>query len=622
MLPQNLNPKQLEAVESPKGPLLIAAGAGSGKTKTLTSRLLYFLGEGADPEEILAITFTNKAAREMADRVYKLISSKVDKSSVDKLTNLQTYKLPFIGTFHAFGAKILRDEGWHLNRNRRFTIFDNDDSLRLMRQIIKRLDIPKGEFGAALALYKSSRMKDNLLTPEDIKTGHEKIDLLTQKTFHEYERELENQNAFDFDDLIEKPVRILEAHPEILKNYQKKYKFILIDEFQDINTAQYRLMRLIAQKHRNVSAVGDDAQAIYAFRGADFKNFLNFERDWEGAKMVLLEENYRSSGNIIKAASSIIANNINQKPKSLWTKNEPGELLRVVEHPDQESEAEFVAEEITNNKSHTTNQGTNTGTVAVLYRTNAQSRPIEQSLIERNTPYQIFGGIRFYERKEIKDMVACLRYASNPKDEISLDRIKQNFLKKPYLALKDGLKNTGGLPPNEVIGYILKTSNYLEHLAANFPNFQERLENIQSLIEFASTYEDLGLFIEKMTLLEPHDAPQKAKVKVRGKTLAAVNLMTIHNAKGLEFDKVYVVGANEGLIPHQMSLKEDGGIEEERRLMYVAMTRAKSELSFHFYNLGSRFLYEIPPELIEFKSLTDENTAGLEDDEDRYISYD
>ena len=604
-----LNKKQREAVEYINGPLLIVAGAGSGKTKTLTSRLANLLQNGIAPENIIAITFTNKAADEMRNRVNLLIRELVNwKKDKNQITNQQISQTLFVGTFHSLGARILKNEAKLLGRTQNFTIFDNDDSKSLIKKILKNFHLTEKQKSKISAVYlerEFSKIKNELLGEDDIE------DDLVREMFLEYERDLKRNNAFDFDDLLEKSVELFNAHKEVLKKYQNQFQYILVDEYQDTNTSQYVFVKLLAEMHGNLAVVGDDQQSIFKFRGSDFRNFLNFDKDWPKAKVVLLEENYRSTSNIIAAASSVISNNKIQKAKKLWTNNPEGELIRVIEHSDEEVEAFWIARQV-KNKFSFGNSGTS---IAILYRTNAQSRAIEQALIETGIPYQIFGGMRFYERKEIKDMVAALRYGFNPSDEVSLDRLDKTFLKKTFLILKENLPGKAKeSKPLELIGYVIKEAEYFEYLAKNYANSFERVENVKALMDYASEFESLGDFLEKITLLQATDSIKKKDLdKHKGRF---VNLMTIHLSKGLEFDVVYVVGVNEGLLPHQMSYHGDAEIEEERRLMYVAMTRAKKEVYLNFYHLPSRFLYEISPELVEFigrKNL---------DDEERYIELD
>lgn len=610
----NLNKKQQEAVENLDGPVLIVAGAGSGKTWALTSRLAAILKSGVSSENVIAITFTNKAAEEMRHRI---------QNSELRIKNSNSL---FIGTFHSLGARILKKEAKFVSRAANFSIFDDDDSLRIIKNIIKDFNlIQRGnrEINPLYLRREFSRIKSELIfTKYEINTkvqNYENDNDVINYLFNEYETALRGNNAFDFDDLIQKPIEIFQNQPDILEKYQKKFRYILVDEFQDTNTAQYVFVKLLAQGYKNLSVVGDDQQSIYKFRGSDFKIFLNFEKDWPETKTVLLEQNYRSSGNIIKAASSLIAKNKFQKPKNLWTENEDGETVKVIEHSDEDREAEWIALRIKNSELRSKNSN-----IAILYRTNAQSRAIESALIEQEIAYKIFSGVKFYERKEIKDIVAVLRWAFNPDDSVSFSRIKTNFLKKPFLAIQKEIPQiSAGLKPVELIGRILEITDYLNQLKKNYDNFRERVENINELIYYASEFESLQDFLEKISLFQSSDVVKNNNLITNNSII--VNLMTIHLAKGLEFDKVFIVGCNEGLLPHQMSYYKDEEIEEERRLMYVAMTRAKKELFLNFYNLPSRFLGEIAPETTEFISNVRqdkyETLDDFLDDEERYIEY-
>ncbi|EKD24273.1 MAG: hypothetical protein ACD_81C00065G0004 [uncultured bacterium] len=594
-----LNDKQRSAVEHGEGPLLIVAGAGSGKTKTLTSRLAALLHSGVKPENIVAITFTNKAAGEMKERTEKILDK-------DK----EAFKSMFLGTFHSFGARILKKEARIFGRNSNYTIFDADDSKSLIKKVAAGAELSERDAKRLTPLVlrrEFSKIKDEMIDPEQAE------DEVVYKLFKLYELALQNNNAFDFDDLIQKPGMLFLGNPEILNEYQERFRYILVDEYQDTNTAQYMLIKLLASKYRNLSVVGDDQQSIFKFRGSDFRNFLNFEKDWPDAKVVLLEENYRSTQNIIKAASAVISHNHLQKSKTLWTNNPEGGKVRVVEQYSADGEAEWIAGHIDAMRLFSTEQGS----IAILYRTNAQSRAIEQALIERGMSYRIFGGLKFYERKEIKDLVAALRYGSNPQDTISLDRLKKSFLKKPYTQLKEELPQKAAvLRPVELLGYILMATDYFNYIERTQTNSVERIENIKELIEFATRFERMEDFLERISLLESTDTVKKKDL--RNLKDNVVNLMTIHMAKGSEFDAVFVVGVNDGLIPHQMSYNNENEIEEERRLMYVAMTRARKELYLTFYNLPSRFLSEIPSGLMQF-----EGGGGRSfDDEERYIDMD
>jgi DNA helicase-2/ATP-dependent DNA helicase PcrA len=575
-LQPSLNQQQQEAVSHGEGPLLISAGAGSGKTRTLTQRVIKLIDNGVLPERIVAITFTNKAADEIKARLRS------------NFKDLEV--LPFLGTFHSFGARILRNEAQLVGRENNYVIFDNDDSERVLKKTIRDMELSIERYPVGKVQRKVSFIKDELADYSELEEPFRSI-------FEKYEERLKLQNAFDFDDLIEKPVRILQKNKEVLKKYQDRFEYILVDEFQDINTSQYALVRLLAHKHKNLNVVGDDNQSIYKFRGADFRNFINFEKDWPEAKIVHLGENYRSSKNIVDAAASLIKNNKLQRPKHLWTSNDEGEPVIVLASWRAEEEAVKIVNELLKD---------NLGSSAILYRTNAQSRAIEQALNFNSIPYEIFGGLKFYERKEIKDIVAALRYAMNPKDEISLERLHKTFRKKEFLELQEKLPALGEkLSPIELIGFVIKTSQYESYLENKFDNYEERLENVVELINFASNFQTLIEFVERISLLESSD-----RIK-QDTNIKRVKLMTIHLSKGLEFDNVIIAGFNEGIIPHQRSLLSKDDIEEERRLMYVAMTRARKKLTLSFYGLASRFLQEIPPELIEFDA---KNTWGDEDD--------
>jgi len=577
-LPYDLNPSQFEAVKHINGPLLITAGAGSGKTKTLTSRLLFLLSNNIPGHEIVAITFTNKAAEEMKRRATAIFTDQQN--------------IPFIGTFHAFGARILRKEAIAFDRSGSFSIFDESDAIKLIKQILKNGDFDKIQYPFGKVRRQISKAKDELSSS----FADENVEYI----YNQYETQLKRQNAFDFDDLIGKPVRLFESSPQKLEEYQSRFRYFLVDEYQDINTAQYRLIKLLSDKEKNLSVVGDDHQSIYSFRSADFRNFLNFERDFPNAKIVILDQNYRSTKNIVSASSAVIHHNKNQRPKTLWTNNEEGSLIHIQGFYSAEREAEWLALNISDNQN-----------TAVLYRTNAQSRPIEQACIFNGIPYFIYGGLRFYDRKEIKDIVSAMRYATNPADELSKERLLKEFKKTRVRPIIDALPEmASSLSPVEFIGYLLKETAYLESLR-NDKNFEERQENIGELISFASGFSSVDELIERISLLESTDQPKSiGQEKQRSDSLqnttasqnnkSPIRLMTIHMAKGLEFDNVFLVGASENILPHERAIFKEDDIEEERRLMYVAMTRAKKKLSISFFRNASRFLYEIPPELVVF----------------------
>ncbi len=597
---QDLNKEQMEAVDYSGGPILIVAGAGSGKTRVLTSRLMAILRAGAAPDSVIAITFTNKAAEEMRNRITNDL--RLMTNNTNFVTSYKSFVIsPFIGTFHSFGARILKKEARLVGRGANFSIFDEDDVMKVIKNIVKNFNLPAGGKNLSpVALRREfSRVKNELADiEEENKT--------TKYLYKEYESALVENNAFDFDDLIEKPARLFLENKNILEKYQNQFQHILVDEFQDTNIAQYFLIKLLAEKHKNLSVVGDDQQSIYKFRGSDYRNFLNFENDWPKIKVVLLEQNYRSSGNIIATASALIKNNKFQKRKNLWTENLKGELVKIIECKNEDEEGLWIADKISNNPQQL---------VAVLYRTNAQSRAIESALIDKGIAYRIFGGIKFYERKEIKDILAGLRWAANPNDSVSLERLKKNLLKGQFKAVYEGLSGLADrLKPTEMIDFFLEATNYFTQLKKEYLNYEERFENIQELVRFASSFDNLSDFLERVSLFQSTDIINDKSKVISQKS--NVFLMTVHLAKGLEFDAVFIAGCNEGLMPHQMSYYRDEEIEEERRLMYVAMTRAKKELFISFYNMPSRFLYELPPELIEF---TGERSL---DDEERYISID
>ena len=648
-----LNNKQREAVQHPGGPLLIAAGAGSGKTKTLTSRLIHLINSGVRPDQVVAITFTNKAAEEMRSRVanskWPIANGQwpMANSDEDRTKNYMplaiSHKL-FIGTFHSLGVRILKAEAGYFGRTAGFAIFAEDDSLSLIKKICKEMNLDKEQYSPLMFQTVIGKVKNELM---DEPSG--KIHALV---FNKYEELLRDCNAFDFDDLIQKVVLVLQNEPDVLRKYQDRWQHILVDEFQDVNTSQYEMVRLLAQEHQNLSVVGDDFQAIYKFRGADYRNFLNFEKDWPNAKIVLLEENYRSTGNIIQAANAVIKNNKLQKPKTLWTQKEAGDLVRVVVSGDENEEAEWVVKKIIASTNPTkfnfvgSSNEVELRRIAVLYRTNAQSRAIEQNLIAAGIPYKIFGGIRFYDRKEIKDIIAALRLANNPLDTVSAERLLKSIPKAMARQIIADMPRLGReLNILELINYFLNTTDYFEYLEKHQKNAEERIENVKELILFAGQFigqkvtvaqpvssngfvnrpttktlndtlhanpnenkQHLQAFLEQVSLASSADIGRsnvKGQMPARRSSASAggsnvVNLMTIHLAKGLEFKTVFVIGCNEGTLPHHRSYDEHDGIEEERRLMYVAMTRAKKNLFLSFYNIASRFLYEIPPQLTDF----------------------
>lgn len=592
---KNLNIQQKKAVEAAQNPLLIVAGAGTGKTKTLTSRLSFLINSGVPPEKIVAITFTNKAAKEMEHRI--------------SANNPNLNPKPFIGTFHSFGARLLREEAGLFGRNRGFFIFDTADSFSLVKKILKELggkDTKPSLLSDFISSYKSTL--DKTEPPQGLDED------LAYAALEEYENRLRAHNAFDFDDLLEKPVAIFKNNPEVLEKYQKRFDHVLVDEYQDVNDMQYELIRFLAGARGAVSAVGDAAQTIYTWRGSNIKIFLNFEKDWPNASIIPLEENYRSSANIISAASAVLAGNNYLKgrfEKKLFTKNPTGDKVTLAEFTGEQEEASWIAKKI----SGLVRAGES---AAILYRTNAQSRAIEQELIRGGLEYRIFGGLRFYERKEIKDILAGLRFRANKNDEVSRERLEKNILKRRVKTYEEYIRE-GEMPnsPKELIADFMRVTGYLEVLDKSEGNLEDRKENIAELVRFAGEFSDLASFLEQVALLQTTDNFGNKK-----NDASQIILSTIHLAKGLEFDNVFIAGVKEGLIPHGRTYYNEEEIEEERRLLYVAMTRAKKKLFISFFGIPSRFLGALPAEVIQLES-TNKNRGFLSiDDEERYIEYD
>ncbi|MCX8015854.1 MAG: UvrD-helicase domain-containing protein [Patescibacteria group bacterium] len=646
---ENLNEDQKEAVLFTEGPLLIVAGAGSGKTKTLSHRVAYLLATGIKPENILAITFTNKAAEEMRERIKKILGA-----------NNFSHKL-FIGTFHKLGLNILKDLLRIVRRNKNFVIFDEDDSLKIIKDCLRELNLPKEQFLPSIVRNEISRAKSELI---DVINYEKNVENFFQekvaKVYRLYEEKLIQNNAFDFDDLIKLPVEIFQKNPEILEKYQNKWKYILVDEYQDTNTSQYQLIKLLASKYRNLCVVGDEDQSIYTWRQADFRNFLNFEKDWPDAKVVVLRTSYRLTKNILRAAQEIIKNNRLRREKELISVNKEGKPVFVVRTLDEIEEAEFVASMILNLIEQYHYQYKN---FAVLYRINAQSRVLEEVFLKAGIPYQIFAGIKFYQRKEIKDIIAYLRILVNPKDLASLERIinipprqigakktaiifqEDNYEKvwenikkiaeaKNFLKIYNELKNlVDKIPIAQLLRELLNRINYEQYLKETVKDPIEKWQNVLELVRLAEDFDayekgTLTEFLEKITLFQEGDE----KTEDRN----YVSLMTLHSAKGLEFDVVFIVGAEEGILPHIQSQYSEEELEEERRLMYVGMTRAKEEVYLIWSSRrkmfgqlkiseSSRFVEEIPKELKEeielepYKEIIDPDYPEIElIDDDNY----
>lgn len=639
-----LNDKQKEAVLQTEGPVLVLAGAGSGKTRALTFRVAYLITEKRiPPKNILAVTFTNKAAGEMAERIKKLLN-------LPENTSIHSQSLPHIGTFHSICVKILRRESEKIGFDKNFIIYDDQDQQALIKRVMKTLEISTERMKPRAILGAISDAKNKLIDAESFgeKAGSYFEETVAQ-CYGKYAAELQRANAFDFDDLIMMTVKIFNQNPEVLTYYQDLFRYIMVDEYQDTNHAQYTLLKMLSQKYKNICVVGDDFQSIYGWRGADIRNILSFEEDYSGAKVVLLEQNYRSTQNILDAAHCVIDRNTNKKDKKLWTENEKGELLEGIEAEDEREEAAFVVEkiaEIGKDKSLKLDD------FAVLYRTNAQSRALEEEFLKAAIPYKIVGGLKFYQRKEIKDILAFLYFIQNSRDKVSFERIislavqgvgKKTVDKITQLADEDridiveaikkaismeggpvssargeSLKNFSDLiekaktfsnnkSVSEIIRFVYQESGYQKMLLKQKEEGEVRHENIQELLTVAKKYEKKGLegvndFLEEVALVSQADRDLEAK--------ETVPLMTLHSAKGLEFKVVFLVGMEEGLFPHSRAVMNHKEMEEERRLCYVGITRAKEKAFLlsttvrSIYgttqvSVRSRFLDEINPDLLE-----------------------
>jgi DNA helicase-2/ATP-dependent DNA helicase PcrA len=630
----DLNPAQREAVLTTEGPVLVIAGAGSGKTRVLTRRIAHLLAAvGAKPPEILAITFTNKAAAEMRERVEQLVGPPA--------------RACWVMTFHAACGRILRREAPRLGYRTNFTIYDSADQLRLTKQCLEELERDPKRFTPRGIHSQISNAKNQLIGPADYASRVASFyDQTVADVYELYQRKLFASNAVDFDDMLYLTVDVLERFPEAQERWQKAFRYILVDEYQDTNHAQYRFLQLLAEKHMNVFAVGDPDQSVYGFRGADIRNVMEFESDFPGAKSIALEQNYRSTNSILEAANAVISNNRERKPKNLWSELGEGEPVRAVEVEDEHAEARYVAAEI----ARLVEEGYSGSEVAVFYRMNAQSRVLEDVLVRQGVAYQVIGGPRFYERAEIKDLVAYLQVIDNPYDAVSLLRIANrprrgigdstlaklmSFADDAEMTLWEAMDRcdaagVGTAPAKavasfrtavqslmsaaeelnvaELIEAVLERSGYLESLEADRTiEAQGRIENLQELVALAREWLEtaaepsLSAFLQEVSLYSDQDA-------IRGEG-SLVTLMTLHNAKGLEFRAVYLIGMEEGIFPHSRSIEEQG-IEEERRLAYVGMTRAMERLTLlhassrmlyggRSYNLPSRFLDELPDRHVE-----------------------
>lgn len=603
-----LNEQQIKAVTHKTGPALVVAGPGSGKTRVLTHRVAYLLQEFPIEEfNILCVTFTNKAANEIKHRVSGLIG---------------IAGLSWSGTFHSVCSKILRKDGYHIGIPISFVIYDTDDQQTLIKQIMKDFGIDVKKFNPNAILSTISNSKSELVSPDNYeKYAQGYFQRTVAKIYPEYEKRLRQNDALDFDDLIVRTIDLFKKEPGILNKYQNLFKFILVDEYQDTNKSQYVLTKMLANSHGNLFVVGDMSQAIYSFRGADFRNILNFQKDYPEAVVYNLDQNYRSTQNILDAATNLIKNNTSHIPLDLWTENGIGDkLISYLGNTDKE-EANYVVSQI----SQRLVNGNTYKDIAVLYRTNAQSRNIEEHLIKNNIPYKIIGGTRFYARKEIKDVIAYLKVLHNTKDSVSWERIinvpprgigqkgieelKKNkwdleeIEKKSKLPVGKWISLKENLSTLELLEVVLFDTGYIKWLEQNKEENADRVENINELKSVAYRFSDLAEFLENVSLIESSNKADPADYD-------AVTLMTVHASKGLEFPVVFIVGMEEGLFPHSNSSESTEDLEEERRLCYVAITRAMEKVylthtSSRMYfgniqvNLPSRFLKEIPEKLVE-----------------------
>ena len=637
-----LNEPQREAVYHTDGPLLILAGAGSGKTRVLTHRIAYLIEErNVNPWNILAITFTNKAAGEMRERV-------------DSLVGFGSESI-WVSTFHSMCVRILRRFIDRLGYDNRFTIYDTDDQKTLMKEVCKKVAIDTKVFKERSLMSAISSAKNELILPDEfeLNAGGDFAKLKIAKVYREYEAQLKANNALDFDDLLVKTVQLLQTQPDVLENYQERFRYIMVDEYQDTNTVQFQLVRLLAGKYRNLCVVGDDDQSIYKFRGANIRNILDFEHEFSDACVIKLEQNYRSTGNILNAADRVIANNKGRKEKTLWTANGEGELVHLRQFDTGYDEADFIAEDI----KKEVRAGASYNDHAVLYRTNAQSRLLEEKFVAMNVPYKIVGGVNFYARREIKDLLAYLKTIDNGMDDIAvrriinvpkrgiglttINRIQESAAERglgfyetlmapelipgigrsaakldSFAALIEYFKGlTGQMSITDLLREVIEKTGYMESLdSEDKEDAQARKENIDELINKAAAYEEaaedrdepatLSAFLEEVALVADIDSLDEEQ--------DYVVLMTLHSAKGLEFPHVYLAGMEDGLFPSYMTITSDDrdDLEEERRLCYVGITRAEQELTLTCarrrmvrgetqYNKISRFIKEIPAELLD-----------------------
>ena len=656
-----LNNQQKIAVETTQGPLLVFAGAGSGKTRVITNRIAHLItNEGVSPGNIMAVTFTKKAAGEMQDRVISIL----------KDLNVNSKETPLIGTFHSIGALFLRHNAKEIGLLPNFSIFDSDDSDNLVKDILVEQDIDIKQIRPKAISYFISAAKNELIGPDRFSQHYGGyIEDIVSDIYPLYQRQLQAQNAVDFGDLIYLTVKLLSENKEVLESYQEIYRYILIDEYQDTNTAQYTFAKLMSQKYQNICVVGDDDQGIYGWRGADIKNIQSFEKDFKNVKVIKLEQNYRSTGNVISAAMAVIKQNALRVDKKLWTEKDSGKSITIYQSQDQDDEANYVVDEINRLRRN----GERLTEMAVLYRTNYQSRAIEEAMLKGGLPYKLVGGFRFYERKEIKDILSYMRFLFNPKDDLSVSRVlnvpnrkmgpksiaslhgiaqrckcsvgellvgtyqlendydrELDISSKIYEEISSKsiemvkfktlvqvfggiFTESKGLDVLSVIDLILRKTRYVEWMDDGSEEAEYKKENIEELKSVSSSYamkykeRSLDMFLQEINLIEQEQS------KNQDGSGNYVNLMTLHSSKGLEFENVFIIGVEEGILPHSRSFTDEDELEEERRLCYVGITRAKEKLYLTFAEqrltregystqIPSRFLGEIPQDICDYYS--------------------
>lgn len=592
---KDLNPEQQKAVLQTEGPVIVLAGAGSGKTRVLTYRVVYLMVEkNIHPDAILMVTFTNKAANEMKERIRNFISTHTD---------IPTGALPWISTFHALCAKILRIEGSHLGFSPKFVIYDSQDQIDAVKEAMARLNLSVKDFKPYSVHAVISQAKNELITAEEyisFARGH--FQETVARIYPVYQNILKENDALDFDDLILYTIKLFRENVNILQKYQNRFRYILIDEYQDTNRAQYVLTKLLSAKWRNICVVGDFSQSIYSWRGADYRNLMKFKEDFSDSQTFPLSQNYRSTQKILDGASTVIAKNTSHPVLKLWTENPDGEEIEIYEAINEQDEADFIIRKAADMGFK------NFHNIAVLYRTNAQSRVIEEAFLHHGIPYVLIGGTRFYDRKEVKDVLSYLRLVENPKDMVAYKRAeklgKGRFAK--FLAYSSEVEEKKNeMDTIELLDGVNKATGYLELYDEDVEEDRQRLENIKELRSVAESHPNLTDFFENVSLVEQEYISKTAE----GEKKNAITLMTMHAAKGLEFPIVFLIGMEEGLFPHSRALMDRSELEEERRLCYVGMTRAKEKLYLTYArrrlffgqkttNTISRFVLDLPDHVI------------------------